>query len=203
MVMIRGIARAGAISSLMTFKASSTGLSRTFAGTSRSVSCTICSTLGATAGLALDGATAGIAFGLFTVGGGAAGAIAGWTGTRPLSRLKVEFGPFSRELGGCRIKVGPLRNPQLMFVLLDRALIYFQCVSNWTHARRDDASISLQDGKMGWTSSWDRDRRRAFEKYQAYLQKDYFAKAEELQPVLRQILIQVMREELNQDIGQP
>jgi hypothetical protein len=35
------------------------------------------------------------------------------------------------------------------------------------------------------------------------LQKGSPAKAEELQPVLRQILIQVMREELNQDIGQP
>lgn len=154
-------------------------------------------TLGATAGLALDGATAGITFGLFTLGGGAAGAIAGWTGTRPLSRLKVDFGPFSRELGGCRIKVGPLRNPQLLFVLLDRALIYFQCVSNWAHARRDDASSTLQDGKMGWTSSWDRDRRRVFEKYQAYLQKGYLAKAEDLQPTLRQILVQVMREELS------
>src|SRR5690606_3270378 len=66
---------------------------------------------GAAAGAAMDGATAGITFGVFTIGAGAAGAIAGWAGTRPLSRLKVNLGPFSQELGGCRIQVGPLRNP--------------------------------------------------------------------------------------------
>ncbi len=153
-------------------------------------------TVGAAAGVAIDGATAGITFGVFTLGAGTAGAIAGWTGTRPLSRLKVDIGPFSREIGGCRIQVGPLRNPQLMFVLLDRALIYFQSVSNWAHARREGASISLHEGKVGVTSRWDRERRRLFEKYLAYVQKGYFGKANEIRPTLQQILIQVMQEEL-------
>ena len=151
---------------------------------------------GATVGAAIDGAAAGITFGVFTLGAGLAGGVAGWAGARPLSRLKVDLGPFSREIGGCRIQVGPLRNPQLMFVLLDRALIYFQCVSNWAHARREEASIPLPEGKKGVTSGWDGERRRLFERYQTHLQKGQPEKAEELRPRLHQILIQAMEKEL-------
>jgi len=148
--------------------------------------------IGAATGVAIDTAAAGTTFGVFTLGIGTAGAIAGWTGTRPLSRLKVEIGPFSRELGGCRIRVGPLRNPQLMFVLLDRAFIYFECLSNWAHARRDEGSLSLPAEKRGITSGWDRERRRLFEKYQAQLQKGNLPKANELKPAIKQTLIDVM-----------
>ena len=153
---------------------------------------------GATVGAAIDGAAAGITFGVFTVGTGLAGGIAGWTGTRPLSRLKVDLGPFSREIGGCRIQVGPLRNPQLMFVLLDRALIYFQCASNWAHARREEASITLTEGKRGVTSGWDGERRRLFEKFRMFLQKGQPDRANELRPRLHQILIQTMEKELGE-----
>lgn len=151
---------------------------------------------GAAAGAAMDGATAGITFGVFTIGAGAAGAIAGWAGTRPLSRLKVNLGPFSQELGGCRIQVGPLRNPQLMFVLLDRALIYFQSVSNWAHARREGASIPLKEGKVGATSGWDRERRKRFEMYQNHLQRGRLEQVNDLRPRLHQDLVQVMEKEL-------
>jgi hypothetical protein len=152
-------------------------------------------TVGAATGAAIDTAAAGMTFGVFTLGIGTAGAIAGWTGTRPLSRLKVDIGPFSRELGGCRITVGPLRNPQLMFVLLDRALIYFECVSNWAHARREEGPVSLPEGKIGVTAGWDRDRRKLFEKYQAHLQKGNLPKANELRPELQQVLVGAMRGE--------
>ncbi len=153
-------------------------------------------TIGAATGVAIDAAAAGITFGVFTLGAGAAGAIAGWAGIRPLSRLKVEIGPFSRELGICRIQVGPLRNPQLMFVLIDRAMIYFHCVSNWAHARREGASI--QPGKIGVTSSWNRERRRLFERYQAYLQKGDHARANEMRPTLQELLVRVMQEDPEQ-----
>jgi GTP-binding protein EngB required for normal cell division len=152
-------------------------------------------TLGAVTGVAIDTAAAGMTFGVFTLGVGTAGAVAGWAGTRPLSRLKVDIGPFSRDLGGCQITVGPLRNPQLMFVLLDRALIYLECVSNWAHARREEASSSLAEGKKGVTSGWKRERRRVFEKYQAHLQKENLPRANELRSALQRILVQAIQEE--------
>lgn len=83
-----------------------------------------------------------------------------------------------------------------MFVLLDRALIYFQCVSNWAHARREEASITLPEGKKGVTAGWDGERRRLFERFQTHLQKGQQEKAEELRPRLHQILIQAMEKEL-------
>ncbi|MBE0599452.1 MAG: GTPase/DUF3482 domain-containing protein [Desulfuromonadales bacterium] len=152
-------------------------------------------TVGATVGAAIDVAAAGVTFGVFTIGTGLAGGIAGWTATRPLARLKVELGPYSRELGGCRLQVGPLRNPQLMFVLLDRALIYFHCVSNWAHARREEATTTLAEGKKGVTAGWDRERRRLFEKYQACLLKGQLGKANDLRSQLQQLLIRAMEEE--------
>ncbi|MDO3377228.1 GTPase/DUF3482 domain-containing protein [Geoalkalibacter halelectricus] len=152
---------------------------------------------GAAFGAAVDGAAAGTTFGIFTLGGGLAGGLAGWSGTRPLSRLKVDLGPFSRELGGCRVQVGPLRNPQLMFVLLDRALIYFQCVSNWAHARREEAALQLPEGKQGVTAGWDGSRRRMFEQFQVALQKGYGDKAEALKPKLRAVLRDAMSAELS------
>ena len=152
-------------------------------------------TVGAATGAALDVAAAGISFGVFTLGAGALGALAGWSGTRPLSRLKVDIGPFSRELGGCRIQVGPLKNPQLMFVLLDRALIYFQCVSNWAHARRETPTLALPEGKQGLTAGWDRERRRLFESYLAALRQGETGKRDALRPELRRTLVRVMAEE--------
>ncbi|KIH78127.1 small GTP-binding protein domain-containing protein [Geoalkalibacter ferrihydriticus] len=152
-------------------------------------------TAGAAFGAAMDGAAAGTTFGIFTLGGGLAGGLAGWSGTRPLSRLKVDLGPFTRELGGCRVQVGPLRNPQLMFVLLDRALIYFQCVSNWAHARREETAVALPEGKQGMTAGWPVERRRLFEKFQIALQKGYSDKVDALKPKLRAVLLEVMSQE--------
>jgi hypothetical protein len=85
-----------------------------------------------------------------------------------------------------------------MFVLLDRALIYFQCASNWAHARREEASITLIEGKWGVTSGWDGERRRLFEKFRMFLQKGQPDRANELRPSLHQILIQTMEKELGE-----
>jgi hypothetical protein len=149
---------------------------------------------GALSGGGLDLFFANLTFGVFALGGAFLGGVTGWRGTRPLARFKAKFGPFSKELGGYNVTVGPVRNPQLLFVLIDRTLIYFQCVSNWAHARREVETISLADGKEGFVAGWDREKRKAFENYLLSLQAHKQDKVDKLQPKLRQILIQAMRD---------
>lgn len=147
---------------------------------------------GALSGGGLDLFFAHLTFGVFTLGGAFLGGITGWRGARPLARFKAKFGPFSKELGGYSVTVGPVHNPQLLFVLIDRALIYFQCVSNWAHARRGSETISMPDGKKGVVAGWDREKRKAFESYLVALQSNKQDKINKIQPKLRQILVQAM-----------
>lgn len=41
------------------------------------------------------------------------------------------------NLGGRQIRVGPIDNIQLLYILLDRALIFYSHIINWAHGRRD------------------------------------------------------------------
>lgn len=110
---------------------------------------------GGAIGAALDVAVAGLTFGVFTVIGGLAGA--GWTalgGGKRLAGTKV----VGLDLGGRKIKIGPVNNIQFMYVLIDRVLIFYSHIINWAHGRRDyPASVSPVDtpGKIGFTSQWD------------------------------------------------
>lgn len=114
---------------------------------------------GGAIGAALDVAAAGITFGIFSAIGGAIGA--GWAafgGAKNLAKAKV----VGMNLGGQQMKVGPIENIQFMYVLLDRALIFYSHIINWAHGRRDYPSTakSLQADanaipeKAGFTTEW-------------------------------------------------
>ncbi len=111
---------------------------------------------GGAVGAALDIAAAGLSFGIFTAIGGLAGA--GWTalgGGKRLAKTKV----VGLNLGNQLLRIGPVDNIQLMYVLMDRVLIFYSHIINWAHGRRDypgKGSPSGQYGKGGFTSQWDR-----------------------------------------------
>lgn len=108
-------------------------------------------TAGGAAGLALDAATLGHSFGAFAVLGGAAAGLATlWKGER-LTQERL----LGRKLGGHRLQVGPVCTVQWVFILLDRALLYFWYASNWAHARREEHLPVTADGKVGLSSSWE------------------------------------------------
>ncbi len=50
-----------------------------------------------------------------------------------------------KRLGKYTVKAGPCRNPQLMFVLADRALIYFHHMAGRSHGVRDNPVLSVSD----------------------------------------------------------
>ncbi len=115
---------------------------------------------GVAIGAAVDLAAHGLTFGIFLAIGGLAGA--GWAalgGGKKLARVKV----VGMNLGGRQIQVGPIDNIQLLYILLDRALIFYSHVINWAHGRRDYtvADDGRSDIKAGITTEWDEASKQA------------------------------------------
>jgi len=95
---------------------------------------------GAAAGVTIDLATLGSSFGLFgSIGGilGAAGALFGTKSFPASTRL------LGLELGRQELQIGPNESIQFLFILLDRAFLYYSHIINWAHGRRD---YTLSDG---------------------------------------------------------
>lgn len=118
--------------------------------------------LGGGLGVKLDLLAAGLAFGLFTFSGAAAGAAAAWLKGETLARASIK----KQKLGGVKITVGPNANPQFPFILIDRALLYFQHVANWAHARplptdeETNRSVKPKDAEQGFTRRWSQEQRK-------------------------------------------
>jgi len=109
---------------------------------------------GAGIAAAVDAATLGTSFGVFTALGGLAGA--GWAALAEKSLAKTRV--MGIPLGGREIQFGPVKNIQFLYILLDRCLIYYSHIINWAHGRRDyDAGRTEQHTDLvrtGYTSQW-------------------------------------------------
>jgi GTPase Era involved in 16S rRNA processing len=115
---------------------------------------------GAAVGAGIDVAAAGLSFGIFSTIGGLVGA----TGTALKGReLLSETRLLGMRLDAQQIQVGPVKNIQLLFVLLDRQLLFYSHIINWAHGRRDyDSQTSDKDSlpaRVGYTANWNRQDR--------------------------------------------
>ncbi len=127
---------------------------------------------GATIGAGIDLAAGGVSFGVFSALGGFLGA----AGTLFKGKDLIDsFELLGFKVGGESIQVGPARNIQLLFILLDRCLLFTSHVINWAHGRRDYDQAALlreQDGdKKGFTSNWSSDDRKVCSQFFMALQK--------------------------------
>jgi GTP-binding protein EngB required for normal cell division len=110
---------------------------------------------GAGIAAAIDAATAGASFGVFAALGGLAGA--GWAALsgKGLARTRIMGVP----LGGREMQIGPVKNIQFLYILLDRSLIYYSHIINWAHGRRDVAAgrtdRQTDAERIGYTARWD------------------------------------------------
>ncbi len=137
-------------------------------GLTRKQLTTLAGITGGTIGAVIDIAAHGLTFGIFTLIGGAAGA--GWAafgGGRHLAETKV----VGMNLGGHQIRVGPNENIQFLYILIDRALIFYAHIINWAHGRQDISTPAVLTGnlseKTGYTSGWNISSQR---KCSAFLQ---------------------------------
>ncbi|MFN2359038.1 MAG: DUF3482 domain-containing protein [Desulfotignum sp.] len=121
--------------------------------------------LGGTMGIVADTAAHGLSFGMFTAIGGILGAGSAVMGGRRMAR----HNPAGIRLGGDRLRVGPNENLQFLYVLLDRALIYYSHIINRPHGRRDmETSPAGQDDpirKLGFSARMTPAQRRTCVRY--------------------------------------
>ena len=117
---------------------------------------------GSAAGAAVDIAAGGITFGIFTAGGALLGGLGSWIGGPKLGAKRLPL-PGKRTLARENIVVGPARDPQLMFILLDRSLLYLTRLMNWAHGQRNHehflADITPDSGLV---RSWSERQRKEF-----------------------------------------
>jgi hypothetical protein len=99
---------------------------------------------GGIAGALIDVAAHGISMGLFAVIGGAIGAGSVILGGDKIAETTIK----GLKIGGYKITIGPVKNIQLLFVLLDRALIYYSHVINWAHGCRDYKPVDNSNDKL-------------------------------------------------------
>jgi hypothetical protein len=148
--------------------------------------------LGAGAGVKLDLVLGQLTFGLFTISGAALGVAAAWLKGENMARARVKH----LKLGGVQVTVGPNRNPQFPFVLLDRILLLYRETVHWAHARRD-APIPAEaggEGKLGVTAGWSRERRQVCLRFIKLVLKGHRAKEEEAERALIEMLVEVLDE---------
>ena len=110
---------------------------------------------GAAIGAGLEMATFGHGLGVFTAVGTIAGALSAFFGGENISDRATFLG---LPLGGKRVQVGPAKSIDLLFILLNRTLLYYQHIINWAHGRRDyekASQVLLQsDSPQGFTKNW-------------------------------------------------
>jgi len=121
---------------------------------------------GAALGAGLDLAAAGITFGVFSAIGGVLGAAGtALKGREILSGVRL----LGMKLDQQQLRFGPVNNIQLMYILLDRVLLFYSLVINWAHGRRDYAVVAegkqVQAEKQGYTRSWTRSEQKICERF--------------------------------------
>ncbi|MDX9820275.1 MAG: GTPase/DUF3482 domain-containing protein [Desulfococcus multivorans] len=150
---------------------------------------------GGALGAKIDLALAGQGMGISTAVGGLVGGIIGGGsavfGVRRAAAAKVKGLP----LGRLKVRVGPVKNDQLLYVLLDRMLIYFSHVINWAHSRRDrpePQSPASGAGKKGLTAGWDGSVKKSFARFfQAAKKQDGILMAQ-VKPRVTEVLVKTL-----------
>lgn len=103
---------------------------------------------GAAGGTWLDIATAGHTLGLGTlVGGGIGGALA-WFKGDALPTLNLSIGRVG-TLGGRQLTLGPPKNPNFAWILLDVVLVRYRAIIARTHAVRGNGGLMDTTGERG------------------------------------------------------
>ena len=95
---------------------------------------------GAMAGGSIDLLSGGASLLLGAGIGALVGSAGAFFGARQLAEVEV----LGMPLGGDRLTVGPLSDPNFPWVVLGRALLYFQLIAERNHARREALVVSVE-----------------------------------------------------------
>lgn len=120
---------------------------------------------GGSVGAVMDVAAAGLTFGVFSTIGSLMGAGSVLLGGKRIAKVKIK----GIKLGGEQIQIGPCNNIQMLYILLDRVLIFYSHIINWAHGRRDYSEnniiVNTDKEKYGITSHWDITTKKTCDKF--------------------------------------
>jgi GTPase Era involved in 16S rRNA processing len=151
---------------------------------------------GALAGGVIDAGVGGTSFLAGTILGGMIGGAAAWYGSKKLPDVKIHILPNV----GRSLRIGPMKNPNFPWIVLNRAILYHEVVSHRAHARRDKVNlVELQQGESR-VSKLSNDLRMKIEKQFAILRKPRPLQAVQLQTehAVRRNLVEPIEQVLNQ-----
>ena len=121
---------------------------------------------GAVAGSGIDLILGGASLMLGAGIGAAIGSASAWFGASELARVKV----LGQSLGGRRLQVGPVRDLNFPWVVLGRARLHHQLISERNHARREAIALDAQQAQHlmdGLDAALRRRMQRAFTRISA------------------------------------
>lgn len=149
---------------------------------------------GAGVGAAIDVAAAGITFGVFSAIGGVAGVSSVLLSGEKIAKAKV----LGLPLGGEEIQIGPCKNVQFLYILIDRCLIYYSFISNWAHGCRDyhevaDSNRAKELERYGYTGKWTASDKKKCMKFFNTIQKDGRKGRDEIIKQFKAILMAEMK----------
>lgn len=148
---------------------------------------------GGAAGVGADLATGGISFGVFTAGGAVLGGLGAWMGGPKLGAKKLPL-PGGRHFAREDLVVGPYPNSQLLYILLDRSLLYLTRLMNWAHARQDHAAfLAGLSQDAGMVRSWTDQERKLFSKWHKVHQRPGHPDAARLSQNFRNLLMEKLQ----------
>lgn len=134
-------------------------------GLGRSQLATISAIVGGSAGLALDAATGGLSHGAGIVFGALGGGIGAWFKGGNLPDLRLDFKGGVKLAGGegKSLTIGPPKNPNFPWILLDGAMTRYQQMLARAHGRRTEELLA--GGEIGFTRSFPAERRSLLAKW--------------------------------------
>lgn len=106
---------------------------------------------GAAIGGTIDAATLGHSFLAGSVIGGILGGAAAYWGGKRAAEIRV----LGQSVGGRVAVVGPIRDANFPWILLDRALLHYESVVRRAHAQRDVLALARTEGKVGASSRFE------------------------------------------------
>ncbi len=83
--------------------------------------------------------------------GGIVGGVSSYYGARTVAQAEI----FGMPLGGRVARIGPIRNPRFVWLLLDRALLHYRAVALRAHGRRDPLVIEGDGKRQGLVAGLD------------------------------------------------
>ncbi len=148
--------------------------------------------IGGTMGAVLDTAAAGITFGVFTAIGGIVGAGSALLGGKKMTGKKAAGIRF----GGDKFKLGPNKNPQFLYVFIDRALIYYSHIINRPHGRRDmkEPADTINGKKKGFSTDFTTSQRTICAKFFKSKTGHSFVKEKKVVSDFQELIDSVLKE---------